>query len=187
MSAMALRLVLVLSALLLSATVATGEQQPEGPPGGPGAVAMTPPQVQQLFDAMIVMQAQEQLALSESQYAQFLPRLRVLQETRRRNLRERNRLIGELQRLTNPRAVRQNVSETAVKERLSALQELESRSAAEIRRAYNDIDEVLDIWQQARFRVFEEQIERRKLELIGRARQGNPNRPLPQRKPPSWE
>ena len=45
-----------------------------------------------------------------------------------------------------------------------------------MRKAYNALDEVLDVRQQARFRVFEEQIERRKIELLMRARQ--PNRPL---------
>ena len=32
-----------------------------------------------------------------------------------------------------------------IKERLTALQELESRSAAELRKAYNALDEVLDV------------------------------------------
>ena len=51
-----------------------------------------------------------------------------------------------------------------------------------MRKAYNTLDEVLDVRQQARFRVFEEQIERKKLELLLRARQ-NPNRPNPKRPP----
>jgi hypothetical protein len=38
--------------------------------------------------------------------------------------------------------------------------------------------------QQARFRVFEEQIERKKLDLLLRARQQNPNRATPKRPPP---
>jgi hypothetical protein len=132
---------------------------------------MTPGQVQQLFDAMVVMQAQETLALSEEQYPRFLTRLKVLQDTRRRNQVERQRLINELQRMTNQRNPRPAAGEAEIKERLALLQELESRAAAETRKAYNGIDEVLDAFQQARFRVFEEQIERRKLELILRARQ----------------
>ena len=72
----------------------------------------------------------------------------------------------------------------------TALQELESRTAAEMRKAYNALDEVLDVRQQARFRVFEEQIERRKIELLMRARQQNrqnqqgPNAKPPIRRPP---
>jgi hypothetical protein len=158
------------------------QQAPAIPPGA--AVEMTPFQVQQLFDAMLVMQAQEALTLSEQQYARFLTHLRVLQETRRRNLQARVRLLNELQRLTNARN-RQNATEADIRERLVALQELEVRAAEETRKAYRAIDEVLDTFQQARFRVLEEQIERRKLELIGRARFQNPNRPnLPRREPP---
>jgi hypothetical protein len=58
-----------------------------------------------------------------------------------------------------------------------------------MRKAYGAIDEVLNVAQQARFRVFEEQIERRKIELLMRARQQNrqqkqppprrPNQPPP--------
>ena len=62
------------------------------------------------------------------------------------------------------------------------LQEIESRTAAELRKAYTDLDEVLDVRQQARFRVFEEQVERRKIELLMRARQQN--RPQQPRRPP---
>ncbi len=68
--------------------------------------------------------------------------------------------------------------ESQLKERLTALQELESRLPAEVKKAYDAIDQVLDLQQQAKFRVFEENMERRKLELVTRARQAN--RPKPQ-------
>jgi hypothetical protein len=169
---------LAVGVLLVALGAGLRAQQPALPPGAP---EMTPFQLQQLFDAMVVMQAQEVLSLSEPQYAQFLTRLRVLQEARRRFQQERGRLINELQRLSGARDARPRASEAMIKERLTALQELESRHAAELRRAYNGIDEVLDVRQQARFRVFEEQIERRKLELIGRARQNLRNQ---RQKPP---
>ncbi len=182
MRAMFLRSVLTLAVLCASIDLAVAAQEPDTAPGPQPGVTVNPGQVQQLFDAMVVMQSQEALSLNEQQYAQFLTRLRVLQDTRRRNLQQRNRLINELQRLTSPRNVRPNATEADIKVRLTELQELEMRSAAELRRAYDGIDEVLDVRQQARFRVFEEQIERRKLDLISRARQNN--RPAPQRKQP---
>ena len=138
---------------------------------------MTPAEIQRLFDAYLLMEAQQALTLTDQQYPQFLTRLKTLQETRRRNQQQRNQLMGELQRLTNPRAA-VRADEAMLKERLNALQELESRSAAELRKAYGTLDEILDVRQQARFRVFEEQIERRKLDLLMRARQ---NRPLQKR------
>ena len=173
------------------------QAQPQGPPpqgGGPlpglDNGEMTPGEIQKLFDAYLVMEAQQALQLSDQQYPQFLTRLRTLQETRRKNLQERNQLMNQLQRLTNPRAAVRG-DEAMIKERLTGLQELESRNAAEMRKAYNGLDEVLDVRQQARFRVFEEQIERRKIELLMRARQQNrqnnqqgPNANPPVRRPP---
>jgi hypothetical protein len=163
------------------------QMQPQNPPpqgGGGGPLPgldggdMTPGEIQKLFDAYLVMEAQQALDLTDQQYPQFLTRIRTLQDTRRRNQQERNQLMGQLQRLTNPRQQIRG-DESQIKERLTALQELESRTAAELRRAYNAVDEVLDVRQQARFRIFEEQIERRKIELLMRARQNRPNQVRP--------
>ena len=173
-------LALVLACFPLAASAQSAGRQgslPEAPTRN-----MSPMQVHQLFDAMLVMQARKALALSEPQYAQFVSRLKALQDTRRRNQQQRVKLVADLQRLTNPRNPRP-ASESELTRRLDALQQLESRQAAELRRAYSDIDELLTPLQQARFRVLEEQIERRKLELIGRARQ---NKRTPSKRPPAW-
>jgi hypothetical protein len=156
-----------------------------GPPPQAPTENMSPAELNRLFDAMLLMQAQEALALNEQQYGSFLGRLRTLQDTRRRNQLERNRLMNQLREMTNPR-LPQTATEADVKQRLAELQELEARSAAEARKAYSAIDEVLNPMQQARFRVLEEQIERRKLELVTRARLNNQqqNRQNTQRPPP---
>jgi hypothetical protein len=60
-----------------------------------------------------------------------------------------------------------------LRDALKQLQEIDSRGEADARKAYEAIDQVLDLRQQAKFRVFEEQMERRKLELVTRARQAN--------------
>lgn len=177
---------LLVGALAGAASAQDFQAQPQGPRQplqGIDNGDMTPGEIQKLFDAYLVMEAQQALELTDDQYPQFLTRLRALQETRRRTQQERFRLMGELQRLTAPRV--KVVEEGALKERLSALQELESRTAAELRKAYTSVDEVLNLKQQARFRIFEEQIERRKLELLMRARQQNrPNLQQPGGQPP---
>lgn len=158
------------------------QSSPGLPPLGNGG-DMSPGEIQKLFDAYLVMEAQQALALTDEQYPQFLIRLRTLQQTRRRNQQERVQLMGQLQRLTNARQNNRS-DDGMIQERLTDLQELESRTAAETRKAYNALDEVLDVRQQARFRVFEEQIERRKIELLMRARQQNrPQGQQPQRRP----
>ena len=137
---------------------------------------LSPGEVQRLFDAYLIVEAQRALDLTDQQYPQFLIRLKTLQDTRRKTTQERNQLMQQLQRLTNPRQPTQG-TDAQIKERLTALQEVEARTAAEMRKAYNALDEVLEVRQQARFRVFEEQIERRKIELLMRARQQNARKP----------
>ena len=136
----------------------------------PDTAQMRPAEIQRLFDAYLVMEAQQTLELSDAQYPTFLTRLRTLQETRRRHLQARAQILAELARLTAPRT-EPPPADAVIRERLTALQELESRNAAEDRKAYSELDALLEPRQQARFRVFEERIERRKLELMLRARQ----------------
>jgi hypothetical protein len=158
-------------------------QPPQGPPpeqgpGGPGPEPgnMTPGEIQKLFDAYIVVEAQRALELGDAQYPQFIAKLRALQDTRRRNQQERMQLMQRLVRMTAPRAPQ--IDNSQIETVLKNLQELESRTAAETRKAYDDLDQVLDVRQRARFRVLEEQVERRKIELLTRARQQNrPVRP----------
>ena len=139
-------------------------------PDNPG---VTPGEVQKMFDAYALMQAQEQLKIADEQFTPFLTRFKALQEVRRRTLQERAGIIMSLRRLANATPP----DEAQIKERLNALQELDARSAGDVKKAYDGIDQVLDLRQQAQFRVFEELMDRRKLELVMRARQANRARP----------
>jgi hypothetical protein len=152
-----------------------GRQQP--PLAGAGAASedpsVSPAEIQRMFDAYALMQAQEQLKISDEQFGQFLTRYKALQDIRRRTQQERTRLVNEMRRLLNT-----GQSDEMIRERLKALDDLEARSTVDVKKAADAIDQVLDVKQQAKFRVFEENMERRKLELVTRARQAN--RPKPQ-------
>ena len=126
-----------------------------------------------MFDAYALMQAQEQLKIPDEHFTQFLTRFKALQEVRRQTLQNRTAIIVRLREL----AAAASPDEAQIRDRLNALQELDARSAADVRQAYEGIDQVLDLRQQAQFRVFEELMERRKLELVMRARQSNRQRP----------
>jgi hypothetical protein len=171
----------LLPILIVVSVVGIGAEQAGDQPSPRGD--MSPAEIQKIFDGYLLVQVQDALGLSDEQFAQVVPRLKVLQDTRRRHQQERGRLLMELQRLTRPAPRGAPGDEAMIKERLAMLQENEARFAAELRRAYNALDEVLDVRQQGRFRIFEEQIERKKLELLLRARQ-NPNRPMQKRQPP---
>ena len=167
-----MKIVCLFVACLMIAGVAAAQPAPQSDSeGGPPFAAG---EVQKLLDGFAVVQAQEFLGMSDAEFAPFLPKLRALQEVRRRNEQERMRLLQELRRLTNGRAG--NAGESDLRERLRALRELNERSVADVAHAYDAIDQTLDLRQQARFRIFEQELERRKLQLLMRARQGNQNR-----------
>jgi hypothetical protein len=166
---------------LLAATSTARANQSKEPPAGRGTaqtdtdaadVVSTLRATNELIgmlDAYATIQAQQALQLSDEQYGRFIPLLKKLQETRRRNQQARNRMIGELRRLAGPRAATP-ADDGVLVEKLRALREQDERAAAEIRAAVGAIDEILTPQQQARFRIFEEHIENRKLDLLLRAR-----------------
>jgi hypothetical protein len=119
-----------------------------------------------MLDTYAIVQAQDALELGDQQYGQFVTRLKQLQQTRRRNMQKRNQIVGELRRLTQTTPL----DETTVRDRLRTLRDHDVTAAEEMRRAYDSLDEVLDVRQQARFRIFEDRMERQKLDLLMRAR-----------------
>lgn len=137
----------------------------------PDPERLPPREVQRLFDAYVLMQAQERLGISDAQYPQFVQRLKALLDARRQTLLSRTALIQELSRGTTDQPGSLPLDDAGIKERLERLRQLDDKGAADVRQAYDALDQVLDLRQRARFRVFEEQMERRKVELLTRARQ----------------
>ncbi len=130
---------------------------------------LPPGEVLRLFDAYAVVQAQEALGLESAQYGAFVTSYKTVLETRRRHREERSRLTAELARLV--RRDRPG-DEGRIRDRLRALKEQEARAASENAQALDALEQPLSLVQRARFLVFEEQMERRKIELLTRARQG---------------
>lgn len=157
-------------ALLMLAPVPAAGAQGQRAGGRAGRAALPPPgpnmtqqQVQAWLDTYALVQAQRELRLTEDQYPDFVARLTRLQSIRRRQAVERRRLLNELGNLLQGD---QATSENAIEERLGALDALAGRTTTELRQAYRAIDALLTPWQRGRFRLFEEQIERRKIELL---------------------
>ena len=138
------------------------------PPGPVAEDGVSPAEIQRLFDAYVVMQAQQELQLSDDQFPRFLSRMRTLQDVRRRGQMQRGRMLQELRRLSQAGG-----QDEALRAQLKALNDLEARVGTEVRQALDGVDQMLDLRQQARFRLFEEQMERRKVDLLMRARQAN--------------
>src|SRR2546427_1637543 len=90
---------------------------------------VSPAEVQRMFDAYALVQAQDQLKLSDDQFSQFLARFKALQDVRRRFQMERNRAIQELRRVLG----QDKVDDGLIRDRVKELRDIETRSTAEIR------------------------------------------------------
>src|SRR5687767_1601633 len=84
-------------------------QRPAGGPGqrGRGQLPQARPgmpiqQLQAMFDAYALVQAQKALRLSDEQYQRFFVRMNRLQDVRRQHIRQRNQLLNELRRKWRP-------------------------------------------------------------------------------------
>jgi hypothetical protein len=149
-----------------------GQGQGQGvPPGTPETIS--PGEFNRMFEAYALLQAQNQLKLTDEQYADFIVRLRGLQNARRKHQQGRQRIIQDLRRLTNPQNA--NTDEGAIRTALDALAREDATAQDEITKALAQVDEVLDVRQRARFRLLEEQLERWKLDLLSRVRRPGPN------------
>jgi 3-oxoacyl-ACP reductase-like protein len=164
-------LALILTGIRAPVTAATEQQaaahaEPAPAPEGSG---ITAGEIQRLYDAYALVQAQDALQLRDDHYVRFVPRLKTLQEIRRRHLVARNRILQDLRRLTTAGTL--DGDDAEVRDRLKALRDEDQRGAAEVQKAYDAVDELLDVRQQAKFRLFEEQMDRKRLDLLMRARQ----------------
>lgn len=161
------------AALAAEQTVGQPAQRPVPPAGRAEAEptdALPDPVLANMLDTYAIVEAQKALTIADERYGTFAARLKKLQDIRRSNQRQRYQMVRELARMAGPRAAVQ-ADEAAIRAQLTALREHDERAAVELRQAYDALDEVLDTRQQARFRMFEEQIERRKLDLLVRARE----------------
>jgi Spy/CpxP family protein refolding chaperone len=182
---LSLTVAVLASALLVGAAEASPRSQRGGsaaPPAGtanPDPDTLSDAQLVAMLDTYAIVQAQQQLAIADDKYGTFAARLKRLQDTRRRNQRDRRLIIQELRRLVGRNAT-EAPDENAVRTQLAALRAHDEKAVVEMRKAYDALDEVLTPQQQARFRLLEEVIEQRKLDLLVRARdKGRLNRPPP--------
>jgi Spy/CpxP family protein refolding chaperone len=157
-------------AVCLSAGGSSAQQDPVrrgGRAGGGNGQAVTPVELERWFDSYVLIQAQDALKVTDAQFPRFLQRLKALQATRRQHAVARRQVLNAIGRLVNATPA----DEPAIREQLKALRDLDAKAGEEMRRAYDALDEILDPVQQARFRLFEEAVERRKIELLMKARE----------------
>lgn len=132
-----------------------------------GAEGVTAAQAEQLFDQFVLRQARIALELAPGQIVPFGRRLEQLQTVRRRGQRRRQQLLNELNQISRGA---EPADEATLNVKLKALDDLSASVDQDVRDAYARVEEILDVRQRARFRIFEQRMERQKLDLMARAR-----------------
>lgn len=185
----------VLSTLMLSSLLAVGQaiasppeqvpnpkpdlgpmpqEQQQGQPGrglnqpnqGPNAPMR---ELQEVFDAFALVQAQRILQLDDEQYGRFFPKMSRVYQLRRTHGQARMRLVNEIRRLY---AGPQRGTDAQLAEAVARLDALETQFGNEMRALRLAVDEVMTPRQRAGLRFFEEDMERQKVDFITRSRQG---------------
>jgi len=147
-------------------------QRPNQGPKNPGPNdPMSPVNIQQMFDAMAVMEAERFLPLTSDQYPVFVQRLRRLQEAKMQYNRRRTKALNELRGLTGPQS-QPDVPDSLIDAKLKELAAAEMEGMAGVRKALDDLDAGLTVRQRARYRLLEENVERRKIDFLTKVRGG---------------
>jgi hypothetical protein len=143
------------------------------PPAAPNAPAnpISLAELNRLFEAYAVVQAQDYLKLTDEQYPDFVARLKALQDARRRHFVNHNRIIGDLNRALH--LPEDQIDDKSLRAAYEALDREDDSAQIEIKKAFENVIALLDVRQRARFRVFEENLERRKLDLLSRVQRPN--------------
>lgn len=122
-----------------------------------------------MLDAFVVSKAQNALQLSNEQFIVFLPKLLALQNLQRQHRNQRNKLLADIRGWIGPKAPAE-VDDATIGAASKALDDLEAQMYQDEQRALAAIDGVLTVRQRAHFRIFQEMMERQKIDLLVQAR-----------------
>jgi hypothetical protein len=119
-----------------------------------------------MVDAYIVANIQESLGLDEETYVKIIPVVTKLQKVRRDFWEDRFRLQRRMRQLLRSGTA----SEAEVHELLESMKALEAQGPERVRQQMDELDALLSPLQQAKYRVFEADVEHRLRELMRRGR-----------------
>lgn len=144
------------------------QQAPPAPPPGrrEAPLGLRADEVQQIVDGWEIATAEKTLELNDQQYVPFIQQLRKLQNGRRQQFMQRQRMLMSLRQTINQQPP---ADDAAIDARVKQFDDQERKLQQEMQTLHAAIDAVLTPRQRARFRVLQEQMERRKLEVLARA------------------
>jgi len=172
-----------LAALLVVTAAVASAQESSHPPGSEGRRPRE--EAFRMIDAYFVSNLQEGLGITDEQFVRLLPLVKRLQSDRRQHAQRRQRALHEIRRMLQSG----EATESRIEELLREVKAVESEEPLALRRDREAIDACLSPLQQAKFRIFELEVERKIRDLMmqmrgqgrppGRARPRSGNEPSP--------
>jgi hypothetical protein len=156
-----------------AAPSAPGRVAQQRPAQRPGDQQISVADIQAMFDAMAVLDAEKFVVLTSEQYPVFVQKLKRVQDARRQLNQRRNRAMNELRVLVNSNPASGKVADdAAIDVKLKELDAIETEGHSAVEKALDDVDQLLSPRQRARFRILEDNTERKKLDFLTRVRGG---------------
>ena len=144
-----------------------GQERPESPRAeGQASRRGNRDEAYKMIDAYVVSNLQESLELTDEQFVKLLPLVKRLQSDRRAVLQRRQQPLMELRRLLGSGAA----TEAKVSELLRQVKAAEAEEPVVLARDREAIDAALSPVQQAKFRVFEAEVDHKIRELMTQIR-----------------
>jgi hypothetical protein len=126
-----------------------------------------------MVDAYIIANLEESLGLDEDTYVKVVPVVNKLQKARRQYFQERAEALRSMRRLLRSGTA----TEAQVREQIETFKTLEAEGPERLRRHMAELDALLTPVQQAKYRVFEVEVERRLRQLLRRGRRDRERKP----------
>ncbi len=146
------KIIILLSALLLTGTVSVGAQGFGGPP---------PQERRERLQDLAVWKMLEVLDLSQEQTDKFLPALREIQKQEAQLQEQRMSLLQELER-----RMTQGGSEKEIREVIKELRMLGKQGEAVRERFFSQAESILSVQQLGRLLLFQDRFEKRMREKM---------------------
>jgi Spy/CpxP family protein refolding chaperone len=142
-----------------------GRNRPEGAETPAGHVPELRDETFRLMDAYLISNLQESLGLSDDQFAKAMPLVKKLQADRRDFARRRMQALRSLRKTL----VSGTATEAGVADLLKEVKSVSTEERAATVRNADALDAILTPLQQAKFRVFEAEVDARLRHLLARS------------------
>ena len=156
----------VLGLALVVGVGVSGVAGQEGDPGRQRGGQERRDEACRMVDAYVIANIQESLGLDDDTYVKVIPLVNKLQKVRREYFQER----AQMQRRMRVLLHSGTATEAQVQEMLTSFKTLEREGPKRIRKHMDELDAFLTPLQQAKYRVFEVEVEHRLRGLMRRGR-----------------